>query len=87
MIGATGTMGNAMAYVGWAQAKSGSGGSIASRYSVWQLAGTYSMSKRTMLYGGFSEIDCNKQDNNVCSLVGENGGEDDKLSIGMKHTF
>ena len=87
MLGATASLGNAMAYVGWAQAKSGSGGSIASRYSVWQLVGSYNMSKRTMLYGGFSEIDCNKQDNDVCSLVGESGGEDDKLSIGMKHTF
>ena len=87
MVGATGTMGNAMAYFGWAQAKSGSSGSIASRYSVWQLVGSYNMSKRTLLYGGFSEIDCNKQDNNVCSLVDESGGEDDKLSFGMKHTF
>ncbi len=39
MLGATATMGNTMAYFGWAQAKGGSGGSIASRYSVWQLVG------------------------------------------------
>ncbi len=41
-----------------------------------------------MFYGGFSEIDCNDQDNDVCSAVGAtSGGEDDKLSFGMKHTF
>jgi predicted porin len=87
MLGATATLGNSMAYFGWGHGDSGSGGSIASKYNVWQLVATHNMSRRTMLYGGFSEIDCNDQDNDVCSLVGESGGEDDKLSFGMKHTF
>jgi predicted porin len=87
MLGATATLGNSMAYFGWGHGDSGSGGSIASKYNVWQLVATHHMSRRTMLYGGFSEIDCNDQDNDVCSLVGESGGEDDKLSFGMKHTF
>jgi predicted porin len=87
MLGATATLGNSMAYFGWGHGDSGSGGSIASKYNVWQLVATHNMSKRTMLYGGFSEIDCNDQDNDVCSTVGESGGEDDKLSFGMKHTF
>jgi len=48
---------------------------------------SYNFSKRTMVYGGFSEIDCDSSDNNVCSKVKSNGGEDDKLSFGMKHKF
>jgi predicted porin len=89
MLGATATLGNAMAYFGWGRGEEGSGGSIASYYNVWQLVGTYNMSRRTMLYGGYSEIRCDKHDNNVCSAIGENQGDsnDSKVSLGMKHTF
>jgi GBP family porin len=88
MIGATAKLGNAMAYFGYGQGEDGSSGSMAADYDVWQLMASYNFSKRTMVYGGFSEIDCDtSNDNNVCSTVGSNGGEDDKLSLGMKHKF
>jgi len=87
MLGATATLGNAMAYFGYGRADDGGSGSIASEYDVWQLMASYNMSKRTMFYGGFSEIDCDSTDNNVCARVNSKGGEDDKLSFGMKHLF
>jgi predicted porin len=87
MLGATATMGNAMAYFGYGQGEDGDSGSIASKYEVWQLMASYNFSKRTMVYTGFSEIDCDRSDNNVCSGVKSNGGEDDKVSLGMKHKF
>jgi predicted porin len=87
MLGATAKLGNAMASFTYGQAEDGGSGSIASEYWVWQLMASYNFSKRSMLYAGFSEIDCDNSDNNVCSLVKSNGGEDDKLSFGMKHKF
>ena len=87
MLGASGKMGNAMAYFGYGQAEKGSSNSIASEYKVWQLMASYNFSKRTQVYTGFSEIDCDRADNNVCSGVKSNGGEDDKFSVGMKHKF
>ena len=87
MLGASGKMGNAMAYFGYGQAEKGGSGSMASEYKVWQLMASYNFSKRTQVYTGFSEIDCDRADNNVCSGVKSNGGEDDKFSVGMKHKF
>ncbi|MEN8207370.1 MAG: porin [Pseudomonadota bacterium] len=87
MLGATATLGNSMAYFGWGHGDNGSGDSIASRYNTWQLVATHNMSKRTMFYGGFSQIDCDDQDSDVCSVVSTSGGEDEKLSFGMKHKF
>jgi predicted porin len=87
MLGATAKMGNAMAYFGYGQGESGDSGSIASDYDVWQLMASYNLSKRTMTYVGFSEIDCDTNDNNVCALVHADGGEDDKLSFGLQHKF
>jgi len=88
MLGATATMGNAMAYFGYGQGEDGSSGSLASKYDVWQLVGSYNFSKRTMLYGGVSMIDCDNGDNNVCSEVKtRSGGDDQKISLGLKHKF
>jgi predicted porin len=87
MLGATAKMGNAMAYFGYGQGESGDSGSMASDYDVWQLMASYNLSKRTMTYVGFSEIDCDTNDNNVCALVHADGGEDDKLSFGLQHKF
>ena len=89
MLGATASLGNSLAYFGWGHGDSGSGGSVASRYNTWQLMGTHNMSRRTMLYGGYSKIICSKHDNDVCSTIGTNKGDEDdaKLSFGMKHTF
>ena len=88
MLGATATLGNATASFAYGQGEDGGSGSLASDYDVWQLMAAYSFSKRTMVYGGFSQIDCDKGDNGVCSEVhATSGGEDEKLSFGMKHKF
>jgi predicted porin len=88
MVGATAAFGNAIASFTYGQGEDGGSGSIASDYDVWQLMAAYNFSKRSMVYVGFSEIDCDgAADNNVCSKVSSNGGEDDKLSMGMKHKF
>jgi len=87
MVGASAGFGNTMAYFSYGDGSDGGSGSLASSYEVWQLMAAHSLSKRTKLYAGFSEIDCDKQDNNVCSQVGTSGGEDDKFSAGMKHKF
>ncbi|MGD8312192.1 MAG: porin [Gammaproteobacteria bacterium] len=87
MIGATATLGNTMAMFSYGQGDDGSGGSTASSYDAWELVAAHNMSKRTMIYAGFSEIDCDDPDNDVCSRVGSSGGEDDKFSLGMKHRF
>ena len=87
MLGASARMGNAMAAFGYGQAEKGSSNSMASEYKVWQLMASYNFSKRTQVYSGFSEIDCDRADNNVCSGVKSNGGEDDKFSVGMTHKF
>jgi len=86
-VGTTATLGNAMAYFSYGHADGGDNGSVASGYDAWELAATYHMSKRTMVYTGFSQVDCDNHDNDVCSLVGTSGGEDDQFSIGMQHKF
>ena len=86
-VGATATLGNAMAYFTYGHADGGDNGSVASGYNAWELAATYHMSKRTMVYTGFSQVDCDNHDNYVCSQVGTSGGEDDRYSLGMQHKF
>jgi predicted porin len=87
-LGASFTLGNNMLYFGYGNSSSGSDGSDApSDYFAWTLAGVHHMSKRTSVYAGFSEIDCDDSDEDVCDKVGDKGGEDDKFSIGMKHKF
>jgi predicted porin len=87
-LGASFTMGNNMLYFGYGNSSSGSDGSDApSDYFAWTVAGVHHMSKRTSVYAGFSEIDCDDPDEDVCDKVGDSGGEDDKFSIGMKHKF
>jgi predicted porin len=57
-------------------------------YTAWTLAVMHNMSKRTMLYGGFSQVDCDAPKTlSVCRAVGSGGGEDDKFSVGLKHKF
>ena len=91
-LGASFTMGNSMLYFGYGNGSSGSGSDDPdntdnSDYFAWTLAGVHHMSKRTSIYAGFSEIDCDDPDNDVCDKVGDKGGEDDKCSLGMQHTF
>ena len=57
----------------------------------------HSMSKRTKVYAGHSQIDCDTGDPDFlgplsatlsrCNTVGPGGGEDDKTSFGIKHKF
>jgi predicted porin len=66
-------------------------------YTAWTLAIMHNMSKRTMIYTGFSQVDCDSGDPDgsgsalatlsACSAVGSSGGEDDKFSLGLKHKF
>ena len=44
-------------------------------YDSWTLAATHSMSKRTMVYVGYNNIDADA------------GVEQDQFSVGMKHKF
>jgi len=83
-VGGTFTLGNSMIYGGYGQ---GDGGDALSDYNAFELVGTHSMSKRTKVYAGYSNIDCDDQDTNVCSSVGPKAGEDEQWNFGMKHTF
>ncbi|NNJ93569.1 MAG: porin [Halobacteria archaeon] len=56
----------------------------------WTLAVSHNLSKRTMVYAGHSQIDCDAGANatlSACSNVGAGGGEDDKTALGIKHKF
>ena len=80
-LGASFTLGNNLLYFGYGNGSSGSNGSTESDYFAWTLAGVHNMSKRTSIYAGFSEIDCDDPDNDVCRRVGSSGGEDDKYLL------
>ena len=57
-------------------------------YTAWTLAAMHNFSKNTMVYAGFSEVDCDAPGTlYACSAVGASGGEDDKFSLGLKHKF
>ncbi|MEN8106908.1 MAG: porin [Pseudomonadota bacterium] len=86
-LGGSFTLGNNMLYLGYGNSSGGSNGSTESNYWAWTLAGVHNMSKRTSIYAGFSEIDCDDPDNDVCRRIGSSSGEDDKFSLGMKHKF
>jgi len=103
-------LGNTMAYLGYGGGEykhNGFGGST-DDYDAWTLALIHSLSKRTKIYAGFSEVDCDERvfqadvampppetvgiPSSACGRVDSEsyagrGGEDDKFSIGMKHTF
>ncbi|MDH3900307.1 MAG: porin [Gammaproteobacteria bacterium] len=83
-VGGSLTLGNSMIYGAYGQAD---GGDLFSDYTSLELVGTHAMSKRTKLYLGYSNIDCDDQDDNVCSDVGPKAGEDEQWNFGMKHTF
>jgi predicted porin len=88
-LGATATLGNTSAYFAYGQGEFDVSGGSTDDYDSWTLALMHSLSKRTMLYTGFSEVDCDEQvSGTVCSDVhSTSGGEDDKFSLGMKHKF
>ncbi|MFN2310020.1 MAG: porin, partial [Gammaproteobacteria bacterium] len=71
------TMGNAMLYAGYGQGDDRSVGGVDmnSEYDAWTLAGMYNFSQRTLAYMGYSVIDFDEF------------GEDEQLSIGLRHKF
>ncbi|MGB5439572.1 MAG: porin, partial [Gammaproteobacteria bacterium] len=100
-------LGNTMAYLAYGQGEYDFNGGKSDNYDTWTLALIHSLSKRTKVYAGFSEVDCDARvmqstvavpppatvgiDSSACGNVDQNnlgkGGEDDKFSLGMKHTF
>jgi len=60
-------------------------------YTAWTLAAMYNFSKNTMIYGGFSQYDCNIGGSiarlSICKAVGFSGGEYDLTAFGLKHKF
>ncbi|BAZ95280.1 porin [Thiohalobacter sp. COW1] len=73
-LGGTFTMGNNMLYAAYGQGDDDST-AVDTGYDSWTLAATHSMSKRTMVYVGYNNIDADA------------GGEQDKFSLGVKHKF
>jgi predicted porin len=87
-LGATATLGNTMAYAAYGQGEFDFANSSTQDYTSWTLALTHNLSKQTLIYTGFSEVDCDSYvAASACDNVGSSGGEDDKFSLGMKHRF
>ncbi len=88
-LAGTATMGNSMLYLGFGQ---GDHDDLSnSEYTAWTLAAMHSMSKRTKLYAGFSQVDCDSDAGvnlSACKVDGSNvTGEIDLFSLGLKHKF
>jgi predicted porin len=87
-VGASATLGNTMAYFAYGQGEFDFAGSSSEDYTTWTLALMHHMSKQTLVYTGFSQVDCDHYvAGSVCDRVGGSGGEDDKFSLGMQHKF
>ncbi len=87
-LGASATLGNTMAYFAYGQGEFDFANSPSEDYTSWTLALVHNLSKQTLVYTGFNEVDCDSYvAGSVCDQVGGSGGEDDKFSLGMKHRF
>ena len=91
-LGGSFTLGNAMIYAAYGQADDSSSAATNTEYDAWTLAGTYSFSKRTMMYAGFNQVSCDtggwtNNATNQCASVAATGGENDQFSLGMRHKF
>jgi predicted porin len=87
-VGASATLGNTMAYFAYGQGEFDFANSQTEDYTSWTLALMHHLSKQTLIYTGFNEVDCDKYvAGSVCDQVGGSGGEDDKFSLGMQHKF
>lgn len=87
-IGGTYTMGSNMIYLAYGQGddNSTSGASNTAEYDAWTLAGAHSFSKRTMVYAGYNNIDCDGTTGRVCGSRTQ-PGEADHITVGIKHKF
>lgn len=91
-LGGSFTMGNIMVYAAYGQGDDSSSAATNTEYDAWTLAGTYSFSKRTMMYAGFNQVSCDaggwsSNATNQCSGVQATGGENDQFTLGMRHKF
>ena len=87
-VGASATLGNTMAYFAYGQGEFDFAGSSSEDYNSWTLALMHHMSKQTLLYTGYNQVDCDHYvAGSVCDQVAGSGGEDEKFSIGMQHKF
>lgn len=85
-------IGNAFAYVGWGQGEFDFSAGDHDKYDALTIAAVYNFSKRTMVYAGYNQVDCDVMvSDSICEDVGGGipgkGGEDEKVSFGMKHKF
>jgi predicted porin len=58
-----------------------------SKYKAWELAADYAFSKRTDIYGGYSNTKCAEDGGVRCSIRTEKGGELDLFTLGMRVKF
>ena len=69
-------------------------GNLDSGYTAWTLALDYHMSKRTDVYFGYNNLDCNNYVGTVCGGANIDGnppttehGTQDFFSVGLRHKF
>ena len=70
--------------------------------TAFTIAGVHNMSKRTSVYLGYTAADCDDDMNEsfsrneraydfsyvkACSGVDDNGGDNERFALGMKHKF
>ncbi|WJW75857.1 porin [Thiohalobacter sp. IOR34] len=87
-IGATYTMGSNMLYAAYGQGDDNntSGATNTAEYDTWTIAVAHMFSKRTFVYGGYNNIDCDGTTGNVCGSR-TRAGEQDVITIGLQHNF
>ncbi|MAT64690.1 MAG: hypothetical protein CMN57_03500 [Gammaproteobacteria bacterium] len=87
-LGGTFTMGNNMLYLAYGQGDERSDNT--GGYDSWTLAATHNMSKRTMIYTGYTTTDCDDATGTTVTSLCTNtasGGDVDQFSVGIKHKF
>jgi predicted porin len=88
MLGGSFTMGNNTIYGAYSKADDASGGDfdINTEWNAWEIVGIHSMSKQTLVYGGYIAM---SPDDNSSYLDGGSGlGDDVSIwTVGMKHKF
>jgi predicted porin len=97
-IAGSATFGSNMLYVGYGQGESDPSVGTTNEYDAFTVAGTHSMSKRTMAYAAWSSADCDAGANSssssatasghsVCAPVQTSGGDNTTIAVGLKHKF
>ncbi|MBD3394403.1 MAG: porin [Chitinivibrionales bacterium] len=89
------TMGNTLLYAAYAQGDDTGSAAGSTEYDAWTLAADHHLSKRTDVYAGFNQVDCDSAScvtsatgsEGVPATVGAGGGEIDFFSVGVRHKF